>query len=109
MNRLRADRLRASGRVVLGGAVCGSFVGIFAGGVLFALIGGLMGNVSAGLDGALSGGGFGFLAGAVYGLVLAASEDGGEGASPADESGQERGTSDGSPEGREKAHTVHTA
>jgi hypothetical protein len=61
-------------RAALGGAVCGSFVGIFTGGLAGALCGGLVGNVSIGLDGALLGGAAGCLGGAAYGAYLAVRE-----------------------------------
>jgi hypothetical protein len=61
-------------RVSLGGAVWGSFLGIFAGALLGALYGGFVGDVSLGLDGALLGGGAGCLGGAGYGAVLVARE-----------------------------------
>jgi hypothetical protein len=54
-------------RMVLGGAVCGSFLGIFSGGVLGGLYGWFCANVSYGLDSALFGGCAGLLCGSLYG------------------------------------------
>ncbi len=59
-------------RLSLGGAICGSFGGIFVGALLGSLGGGLLGNVSLGLDGALFGGCLGCLGGAIYGAGLGA-------------------------------------
>lgn len=59
-------------RMTLGGIVCGSFLGMFAGGILVALAGALWGDFSLGLDGALVGGGVGCLSGALLGALLAA-------------------------------------
>jgi hypothetical protein len=61
------NRIRLALRMCLGGAVCGSFLGMFGGGLLGGCYGGLLGNVALGLDGALLGGAAGCLAGAVYG------------------------------------------
>jgi hypothetical protein len=58
-------------RLVLGGAICGGFLGSFAGALLGVACGTWASNLSLGLDGAVIGGlivaGFG----AVYGLVCA--------------------------------------
>jgi predicted lipid-binding transport protein (Tim44 family) len=64
-------RVRIALRMALGGAVCCSFLGIFAGGLLAGFYGALVGDVSLGLDGALLGGSLGCLGGSVYGASLA--------------------------------------
>jgi hypothetical protein len=66
------SKLRTAVRMSLGGAVCGSFLGIFAGGLLGALCGSLVGDTSLGLEGALAGGCVGCLGGAICGAALAA-------------------------------------
>lgn len=58
--------------VLLGGAICGSLVGILGGAVLGAVYGAVRGNVSWGLDGAIFGGLALALVGAAYGLTLGA-------------------------------------
>jgi hypothetical protein len=68
------NRMRLALRMSLGGAVCGSFLGIFTGGLLGGLGGLLLGNMSLGLDGALLTGSAGCLSGAVWGASLAARE-----------------------------------
>jgi hypothetical protein len=40
-------------RAALGGAICGTFLGMFAGGLLGVLGGTFLGNISLGLDGGL--------------------------------------------------------
>jgi hypothetical protein len=62
--------LRMILQVSLGGAVFGSFLGIFGGGLLGGLYGLLIGDLSLGIDGALLGGGVGCLGGALYGVFL---------------------------------------
>lgn len=62
--------VRVTVRLVLGGAICGSFSGILAGGVLGVLYGLLVADISRGLDGALLGGIVMACAGAVYGAFL---------------------------------------
>lgn len=61
-------------QIVLGGAICGSFLGIFAGALLAAVCGAFMGNFSLGLDGALFGGILGGLGGVVYGAAVGIGE-----------------------------------
>lgn len=62
-------------RMILGGAICGSFSGILAGGVLGALYGLVVADISRGLDGALLGGIIMACAGAVYGAFLGLSDE----------------------------------
>jgi hypothetical protein len=57
-------------RAALGGAICGSFLGIFGGGLVGLLGGMLLGNITLGLDGAIAGGAVLALAGAIYGVVF---------------------------------------
>lgn len=61
---------RATVRMILGGAICGSFGGIVAGGVLGVLYGLVIADISRGLDGALLGGVLMACAGAIYGAIL---------------------------------------
>lgn len=63
------------GRIILGGAICGIFLGSFAGalaGIAYSLI---AGEVGFGLDGALLGGGLGGIAGSLYGASIAFLEE----------------------------------
>jgi hypothetical protein len=62
---------RAVLQMALGGAVCGSFLGLFAGGLLGAIVDGCCDNVSIGLDAALWGSGVGVLGGTLIGMLLA--------------------------------------
>jgi hypothetical protein len=57
-------------RMAVGGAVCGSFLGILGGGVAGTVCGALVGNFGLGLDGALLGGGILAGVGAVFGAVI---------------------------------------
>lgn len=67
MSRMkRAMRLR----MALGGAVCGSLLGVASGSLAGVLYGAWAGNVGFGLDGALYGGGLGALAGAICAAAL---------------------------------------
>ena len=63
------NRVETIWRSALGGAVCGGFLGIFAGGLLGAAIGTFLGNIGLGLDGAIAGGTILVLAGAIYGAT----------------------------------------
>jgi hypothetical protein len=62
---------RAVLRMALGGAVCGSFLGIFGGGLVGALVDGCCADVSIGLDAALCGSALGGLGGMLLGMFLA--------------------------------------
>lgn len=68
------SELRLILQASLGGAVFGSFPGIFGGGLLGGICGLFLGDLSLGLDGALIGGGVGFLGGGLYGIFLAIRE-----------------------------------
>lgn len=62
-------------RIILGGAICGSFFGILCGAVAGTVYGVSREDVSLGLDGALFGGVLLALSGAFYGAVLGLTED----------------------------------
>ncbi len=66
--------MRLALQLLLGGLICGSFLGIFGGGLLGILLGSLLGNFSRGLEGVLLGGCLGGLIGAVYGVFLVVQE-----------------------------------
>lgn len=57
-------------RLMLGGAICGSFIGSFAGALLGVAIGAVYRDISLGLDSALLGGSVVAAAGAAYGFAL---------------------------------------
>jgi hypothetical protein len=56
--------------MALGGAVCGSLLGILSGGLGGAIYGMFVNNLGLGLDGALFGGGILALVGAIFGAAL---------------------------------------
>jgi hypothetical protein len=58
-------------RLVLGGAICGGFLGSFAGALFGVVCGTWAGDLSLGLDGTVIGGMIVAVFGAVYGLVCA--------------------------------------
>jgi hypothetical protein len=70
------SRLGVALRMSLGGAVCGGFLGIFAGGLFGAVVGLFLGNVSIGLDAALLVGCLGGLTGVLVGVFLAVGDTG---------------------------------
>lgn len=60
-------------RLILGGCICGGFLGIFVGALLGVLYGIYVNDISLGLDGSLIGGVILAVLGFIYGLVSAAS------------------------------------
>ena len=57
-------------RASLGGAICGSLLGVLIGSVCGAVAGAFLGDLSLGLDGALLGGLLTAVAGSIYGGIV---------------------------------------